>query len=69
MDRAKNELKCSPGEHYDVALVKDKKLSDYFARMAKKAAKARLEKISPSERQRIARKAARVRWAQRKGKT
>jgi hypothetical protein len=47
--------------------MKDKKLSDYFARMAKKAAKARLEKIPPGERRRIARRAARARWARRKG--
>jgi hypothetical protein len=47
--------------------MKDKKLSEYFARIAKKAAKARLEKIPPGKRRRIARKAARVRWAQRKG--
>jgi hypothetical protein len=46
----------------------DKKLSAYFSRMSKKAAKARMEKISPAERKRIAIKAAKARWAKpRKG--
>ena len=44
----------------------DKKLSDYFSRMAKKAARARLEKIPPAERKRIASQAAKARWAKPK---
>ncbi len=43
--------------------MKDKKLSAYFSRMAKKAVKARMEKISPAERKRIASNAAKARWA------
>jgi len=43
--------------------MKDKKLSAYFSRMGKKAAKARMEKVSPAERKAIASKAAKARWA------
>ena len=46
--------------------MKDKKLSEYFARMSKKAAKARMQQISPEERKRIASKAAKARWARAK---
>jgi hypothetical protein len=46
--------------------MKDKKLSAYFSRMSKKAAKARMEKIAPAERKRIATKAAKARWAKPK---
>jgi len=45
----------------------DKKLSAYFSRMGKKSAKARMRKISPAQRKRIARTAAKARWAKRKG--
>jgi hypothetical protein len=46
--------------------MKDKRLSEYFSRIGKKAAKARMEKLSPKERRRIATEAARARWAQPK---
>jgi hypothetical protein len=49
--------------------MKDKKLSEYFSRMGKKAAKARLEKISPAERKRIAQHAAKARWSKKARKT
>jgi len=45
----------------------DKRLSAYFARMAKKSAKARMKSTTPEERKQIARKAAKARWSQRKG--
>jgi hypothetical protein len=48
--------------------MKDKKLHDYFSRMGKKSAKARMKKIKPEERTRIASAAAKARWAKaRKG--
>ena len=43
--------------------MKDKKLHDYFSRMSLKAAKARMEKIPPEERKRIALEAAKARWS------
>jgi len=51
--------------------MKDSKklLSDYFKRMSKKAARARMEKISPEERKRIASQAAKARWSKKGGKT
>ena len=47
--------------------MKDKKLSDYFSRMGKKSAKARMKSTTPEERKQIARKAAKARWSKRKG--
>jgi hypothetical protein len=44
--------------------VKEKKLHDYFSRMSRKAAKARMEKIPPAERKRIASAAAKARWSE-----
>lgn len=51
--------------------MKDSKklLSDYFKRMSKKAARARMEKISPEERKRIASHAAQTRWKKKGGST
>jgi hypothetical protein len=47
--------------------MKDKKLlSEYFSKMGKKSAKARMTKISPAERKRIASEAAQVRWGKSK---
>lgn len=43
----------------------DKKLSAYFSKLGKKAAKARMKKITPGERTRIARDAANARWSRR----
>jgi hypothetical protein len=61
-------LTCSPGEH-TMPPMKDTKLSEYFSRIGKKAAKARMKNLSPTERKRIAEKAARARWTQtKKGK-
>jgi hypothetical protein len=45
--------------------MKDKKLSAYFSKMGKKSAKARMKKISPAERKRIASEAAKARWSRR----
>jgi hypothetical protein len=45
--------------------MKDKKIAAYFSRMGKKSAKARMEKIAPSERKRIASEAAKARWSRR----
>jgi hypothetical protein len=44
----------------------DKKLSAYFSRMGKKSAKARMKKLKPAERKRIASHAAKARWGKRK---
>lgn len=52
---------------YSAAMKKNKTLHDYFSRIAKKAAKARMQKITPAERSRIARKAARARWMKKGG--
>jgi hypothetical protein len=43
-----------------------KELSEYFRKLGRKGAKARLQKVSPEERQRIASEAAKARWSQRK---
>jgi hypothetical protein len=48
--------------------VKDKKLHEYFSRMGKKSAKARMKNLTPAERKRIATAAAKARWS-RKGDT
>jgi hypothetical protein len=45
--------------------MKDKKLSAYFSRMGRKSVKARMKKISPEERSRIASQAAKARWSKR----
>jgi hypothetical protein len=44
----------------------DPKLKAYFSKLGKKSAKARLQKITPQERKRIASNAAKARWAKRK---
>jgi hypothetical protein len=49
--------------------MKDKKLSAYFSRMGKKSAEARMKKITPTERKRIATLAANARWSKRKGES
>jgi hypothetical protein len=48
--------------------VIDKKLSAYFAQMGRKSAKARMKSLSPEERRKIARNAAKARWAKAKGR-
>jgi len=48
--------------------VIDKKLSEYFAAMGRKSAKARLKKLSARERQEIAHNAAKARWKQKRRK-
>jgi hypothetical protein len=45
--------------------MKDKKLSAYFSKLGRKSAKARMKKITPEERTRIASEAAKARWSQR----
>jgi hypothetical protein len=44
----------------------DGKLSDYFAAMGRKGAKARMKKISPKRRKQIAVNAVKARWAKQK---
>lgn len=43
-------------------------LSEYFTELARKAGKARMAKISPAERKRIASAAAKARWSKKGGK-
>jgi hypothetical protein len=43
--------------------MKDKKLTAYFSELGRKSAKARMKKITPKERTRIAREAANARWS------
>jgi hypothetical protein len=43
----------------------DKKLKAYFSKLGRKSAKARMKKITPAERTRIAREAAKARWSRR----
>jgi hypothetical protein len=45
--------------------MKNKTLQAYFSRMGKKSAKARMKKITPAERSRIATRAAKARWSRR----
>ena len=46
----------------------DKTLKAYFSKLGRKSAKARMKKITPAERSRIAAQAAKARWSQRKKK-
>jgi hypothetical protein len=48
--------------------VFDKKLSEYFSKLGRKSAKARMKKISAKQRSEIASNAAKARWAKRKRK-
>jgi hypothetical protein len=43
-----------------------KEVRAYFSRLGKKSGKARMQKLTPEERSRLARLAAKARWAQRK---
>jgi hypothetical protein len=45
-----------------------KELSNYFSRMGKKSAAARMQKLSPEERRRIGKHAIAARWAKAKKK-
>jgi len=45
----------------------DPKLKEYFSKMGRKSAKARMKKITPKERARIASEAAKARWSKKKG--
>jgi hypothetical protein len=47
-------------------LVISKVLSEYFSAMGRKSVRARMKKLSPKERQSIARKAAKARWSKHK---
>jgi hypothetical protein len=49
-------------------LMIDRKLSEYFAAMGRKSAKARMKTLSARRRKQIARNAAKVRWAKRERK-
>jgi hypothetical protein len=44
----------------------EKKLKRYFSKLGKKGAKTRMQKLTPEQRTRIARAAAKTRWAQEK---
>jgi hypothetical protein len=44
----------------------DRRLSEYFAAMGRKGAKARMKKISPKRRKQIAQNAVKARWANEK---
>jgi hypothetical protein len=44
----------------------DQKVRAYFSKLGRKSAKARMTKISPKERARIASEAAKARWAKLK---
>jgi hypothetical protein len=48
------------------AIVIDNKLSEYFAAMGRKSAKARMKKLSAKRRREIASNAAKSRWAKRR---
>jgi len=43
-------------------------LHDYFSSLGKKSGKARIKKITPEERSRIASEAAKARWAKQNAK-
>jgi hypothetical protein len=53
---------------YNNAMIDKKMLSHYFAALGRKSVKARMKNSSPEDRQRIARKAAKARWAKAKGR-
>jgi 23S rRNA pseudoU1915 N3-methylase RlmH len=57
-------LTCASDTHKLLAMTR-KELREYFKRMSKKAAKARMAKISPEERSRLASLAAKARWRSR----
>jgi hypothetical protein len=44
----------------------DPKLKAYFSKLGRKSAKARMKKITPEERSRIASEAAKARWSRLK---
>jgi len=44
-------------------------MREYFSRLGKKSGKARMKKITPEERSRIAREAAKARWSKKGGKS
>ena len=52
---------------YYYAMIDKKMLSNYFAALGRKSVKARMEKLSPAKRRKIARNAAKARWAKAKG--
>jgi hypothetical protein len=49
-----------------MGVTMDKKLKQYFSKLGKKSAKARMQKLTPEQRTRIAKAAANARWAQEK---
>jgi hypothetical protein len=51
---------------YNNAMIDKRMLSHYFAALGRKSVKARMKNSSPEERQRIARNAAKARWAKAK---
>jgi hypothetical protein len=44
----------------------DKKLKQYFSKLGKKSVKARMQSLTPEQRKKIAKDAAKARWAQEK---
>jgi hypothetical protein len=45
----------------------DKKLRKYFSKLGKKSVEARMQNLTPERRTKIAKAAAKARWAQKKG--
>ena len=56
-------LSPQPLSMYNIKAMIDKKLSEYFAALGRKSAKARMKKIA-KQRKKIARNAAKTRWAE-----
>ena len=50
-------------------MVTKKELSEYLRKLGSKGGKARVKKQTPEERRESARKAAKARWAKRRGGT
>jgi hypothetical protein len=49
------------------AMGKDRAFSKYLAQLGRKGGKARASQMTPAERKELARRAARARWAKKKG--
>jgi hypothetical protein len=60
---------CYAAEHGIMNVVNfDKRLSEYFAKLARKSVKTRMKSLSAKERTEIAQNAAKARWAKKKRK-
>jgi len=56
-------LQCLAVEHDKMTCVISNSLRKYFSAMGRKSVKARMKKLSAEERRKIARNAAKARWA------